>query len=154
MRKKWTLVGSLILAVIIGVALFLRPKRLAREELPTPAGIPETARQVLRLKMGRHDQQMQALLSRVVLLDAEGVARAAGEIFDEPALARPLTGEELNGLLPERFFVLQDELRARARRLVTATLNKDRATLADEFAELAKTCVACHQLYLYGQSAP
>lgn len=154
MRKKWTLVGSLVLAAAIGAALFLRPKRLARDELPAPAGIPEAARQALRLKMARHDLQMQALLSRVVLLDAEGVARAAGEIFDEPALARPLTGEELNGLLPERFFVLQDELRARARRLVTATLNKDRATLAEDFAELAKTCIACHQLYLYGPPAP
>ena len=104
--------------------------------------------------MGRHDLQMQALVSRVIMLDTDGVARTAGEIFDEPALARPLAGDELNGLLPERFFVLQDKLRARARRLVTASLNNDRAALADEFAALAKSCVACHQVYLFGETAP
>ena len=71
--------------------------------------------------MARHDVQMRALLSRVVLLDDDGVARTAGEIFDEPALARPIGGDELNGLLPESFFVLQDELKARARRLVIAS---------------------------------
>ena len=74
--------------------------------------------------MARHDVQMRALVSRVVMLDDDGVARAAGEIFDEPALARPVAGDELNGLLPDRFFVLQDELKARSRRLVAASLRR------------------------------
>ena len=112
------------------------------------------ARQVMKSKMGRHDIQMQALVSRVVLLDDDGVARVAGEIFDEPALARPLAGDELNGLIPERFFVLQDELRARARRLVVASGKHDHEALADEFAGLAKGCVTCHQTFVGGPVGP
>jgi cytochrome c' len=100
--------------------------------------------------MGRHDSQMKALMSRVVLLDDAGVARAAGAIFDEPSLARPVADDELNGFLPERFFVLQDELRKRARELVIASSRHDRAAVADEFAALSKTCVTCHDVYLRG----
>ena len=154
MNRSVTLVGSAILAAAIGTAVFLRPKRLAREELPASSYIPTAARESLKAKMGRHGLQMEALVSRVVLLDADGVARTAGEIFDEPALARPVTGDELYGLLPERFFALQDEFRARARRLVAASLNKDRAALMDEFGALARSCVACHQVYLFGADAP
>jgi hypothetical protein len=125
----------------------LRPGPVAREELAVAASIPPVARQVLRGKMARHDEQMRALLSRIVLLDDDGIARAAGEIFDEAGLARPIVGDELNGLLPERFFALQDELRARARRLVIASQQRDRAVIGDEFAALAKSCVACHQVF-------
>ena len=103
--------------------------------------------------MGRHDEQMRALLSRVVLLDDDGVARAAGAIFDEPTLARPIAGDELNGLLPERFFALQDELRAQARRLVVASGQHDRQAVANEFGALAKSCVSCHQVFLFGAGA-
>src|SRR4051812_5743193 len=82
-------------------SLFLRPRPVAHEELAAPATIPPALVHVLKVKMGRHDLQMKALLTRVVLLDDDGIARAAGEIFDEPALAAPLAGDELNGLLPE-----------------------------------------------------
>ena len=98
--------------------------------------------------MGRHDTQMRRLVSAVIVLDDDAVARVAGEIFDEPALARPVAGDELNGMLPARFFVLQDDLRSRARALVIATQQRNRAALADEFAALTKSCVACHDAYL------
>jgi hypothetical protein len=154
--KAATLVGSAVLAAAVGAALFLRPKPIARETLAEPASIPPAARQVLRTKMGRHDVQMRALFSRVVLLDDDGIARAAGEIFDEPSLSRPVVGDELNGLLPERFFVLQDALRASAKRLVIASERHDRNAVADEFATLARSCVACHDVYLHdsGPSRP
>jgi hypothetical protein len=96
---------------------------------------------------------MKELVSRVMLLDDDGVARAAGAMFDEPALARPVSGDELNGMLPERFFVLQDELRARARQLVIASSRHDRAAVAAEFAALSKTCLDCHQVYKHGDRA-
>ena len=139
-----------MLATAIGLALLLRPRPVAREELAVSPAIPRAALQAVRSKMARHDVQMRALLSRVVLLDDDGVARAAGEIFDEPALARPIGGDELNGLLPERFFVLQDELKARARRLVIASQKRDHAAIADEFGALAHSCVSCHQVFLDG----
>jgi hypothetical protein len=149
MTKAATVVGSAFLATAIGGALWLRPRPTAREHLAEPASLPAAARQILRTKMGRHEVQMRALVSRVVLLDDDGIARAAGEIFDEPSLARPLAGDELNSLLPERFFGLQDELRSRARRLVMASERHDRTAVADEFAALAKSCVACHDVYLH-----
>lgn len=154
MRRTVTIAGSVILAIAVGVALFLRPKPLAREELPVPSYLPAAAREALRGKMGRHDLLMQALLSRVVLLDTDGVARTAGAIFDEPPLTRPGEDDALQGRLPKRFFVLQDELRERARRLVAASVSDDRAALAEEFAGLAKSCVACHQVYLFGDASP
>jgi hypothetical protein len=143
-------VGSVVVAAAIGLALLLRPRPIAHEELPAAASLPPAARQVVRSKMARHDEQMRALLSRIVLLDDDGIARTAGALFDEPGLARPIAGDELNGLLPEQFFVLQDELKARARRLVIASQQRDRAVISDEFAALAKSCVGCHQVFLQG----
>jgi hypothetical protein len=96
---------------------------------------------------------MQALVTRVVLLDDDGVARAAGEIFDEPAFARPLAGDELNGLLPERFFALQDQLHTQARQVVVASSRHDRAAVAEAFAALSRSCIGCHEIYLHGAEA-
>lgn len=152
MTKTVTIGGSVVLAAAIGLAVALRPKPIAREELPVSSSIPPAVRQAVRSKMGRHDVQMRALVSRVVLLDDDGVARVAGEVFDEPSLARPVAGDELNGLLPERFFKLQDELKARARGLVMASQRRDHAAIADEFGALAKSCVTCHQVFLNGES--
>jgi hypothetical protein len=151
MSTRAKLIGVVVVAVVAGLALWLRPHRIGREELVATTSIPAPVRTAIRTKMLRHHEQMQALVSRVVLMDGDGVARVAGEIFDEPALARPLVGDELNGFLPERFFVLRDEMRARARALVIATQPGRQQTLADEFAGLAKTCIACHQLYLQGE---
>src|SRR3954468_22665236 len=154
MTKTVTIAGSVILATAIGLGLFLRPKSTAREQLAVPASLPPIARQILKTKMARHELQMRTLVSRVVLLDDDGIARAAGEIFDEPALARPVAVDELNGMLPGAFFALQDELRSRARRLVAASMAHDHAAIADEFAALAKSCVSCHQVYLHGDALP
>jgi len=148
--KTLTIGGSVVLATVVGAALLLRPRPVAREEHPVTAALAPAARQVVRTKMARHDLQMRELLTRVVLLDDEGVARVGGEVFDEPSLARPVAGDELNGLLPERFFALQDELKARARRLVIASGKHDRAAIADEFSALSKSCIACHQVFLDG----
>jgi hypothetical protein len=152
--KSTAVTGSLVLASAVGLALLLRSKPVARDQLPTSQSMPNAARQVVRSKMDRHDAQMKALISRVVLLDDDGVARVAGEIFDEPAIARPIGGAELDGLIPERFFVLQDELRARARQLVIASGNHDRDAIANEFAAVAKSCVACHEVFVHGDNAP
>jgi hypothetical protein len=150
--KSKALVGSVVLASVLGAAIFLRPRAAARDELARPVAIPPALVSVLKSKMGRHDVQMRELMSRVVLLDDDGVARAAGEIFDEPSLARPISGDELNGLLPERFFALQDEMRRQARQLVIASNHHDRVAVADEFAAMSKTCITCHEVYLRGSA--
>jgi hypothetical protein len=150
MTKSLAASGSLVLAAIVGAAILLRPKPVAHDELPASTALPPAARQVVRSRMGRHEAQMKALVSRVVLLDSDGVARVGGEIFDEPTIARPIAGDELNGLIPERFFVLQDELRARARQLVIASQKHDSDAIATEFAALARSCVGCHQVFVHG----
>jgi hypothetical protein len=148
--KSTAITGSLLLASAVGLAFLLRSKPIARDELPASPPMPPAARQVVRSKMERHEAQMKALVSRVVLLDDDGVARVAGEIFDEPAIARPVVGDELNGLIPARFFVLQDDLRARARQLVIASGSHDHEAIANEFAAIAKSCVSCHQVFARG----
>jgi hypothetical protein len=155
MKRHIVLGGATAVAVVIALALFLRPSRSIspRSELGTPAHIAPAARAVIRSKMVRHREQLGDLVIRVVALDYDGAARVGGEIFDEPALARPITGDELNGLLPEAFFELQDALRASARRVVEAAARKDGAKLAEEFSGLSRTCVACHALYLNAASA-
>jgi hypothetical protein len=149
-KTALTIAGSVALAAVVGAAALLRPRQLAHEQLPASTSIPPAAIQAVKSKMGRHEAQMKALVSRVVLLDDDGVARVAGEIFDEPALARPVAGDELNGLLPERFFELQDDLRARARRLVIAAGRHDHDAMADELAGVTKSCVSCHQVFVHG----
>ena len=152
MKRPLLIASSTLVAGIIALLLFLRPTRSIAPgpELATPQRIPPVASSIIRSKMRRHGEQMRTLVSNAVVLDYDGTARVAGEIFDEPALARPLAGDELNGLLPERFFVLQDELKARARRLVIASQKRDHGAIADEFGALARSCVSCHQVFLEG----
>jgi hypothetical protein len=154
MSRSLSLAGAVIIASLIGAAIVLRPRPTAHEMLPAPAGIPAIARQVLHTKMARHEGQMRRLLTRVILLDDDGVARAAGEIFDEPSLARPVAGDELNGMLPQRFFVLQDALKAQAQKLVIASQTHDHAAMADGLAALTRVCVGCHDAYLNDSRLP
>ena len=149
-----SLTGAVIVATQAGAAIFLRPRATAHDTLPIPARIPAIARQALHTKMARHEAQMRTLLTRVILLDDDGVARAAGEIFDEPSLARPVAGDELNHLLPEQFFVLQDALKTHARALVVASQAHDHPALADALASLTKVCVGCHDAYLNDTTLP
>ncbi len=152
MKTHALILSSTAVAIVLGAALLLRPSRTIHRgaEMAPPARIPPAARAIIASKMRRHAQQLPALLMNVVVLDRDGVARVAGEIFDEPALARPVAGDELNGLLPQRFFELQDALRAQARRVVAAAARPDSTDLPGAFGELTKTCVACHAVYLNG----
>jgi hypothetical protein len=153
-KITYLLAGSTAVAAVVAVALLLRPSHTiwSGSEMSTPEHIPPAARAVIRSKMSRHRAQLGDLVSSVIVLDYDGAARAAGAIFDEPALARPITGDELNGLLPERFFELQDQLGQGARALVEAAARKDAPRLGEEFGRVTKTCIACHDLYLHAES--
>jgi len=143
---------STLVAGAIAVALILRPSRTISPgpELAAPERISPAMRSVIRSKMQRHGEQLSALVSRVVVLDYDGVARTAGEIFDEPTLARPVAGDELNRVLPDRFFELQDALRTQARQVVDAAARHDSARMSEAFSSLTRSCIACHDLYLRG----
>lgn len=121
--------------------------------LPTPDYIPETARALLRKKMERHGQDARDLMLAVTLLQYDAAKAAAQRISSEPRLVRPIAGgeDDLNALLPERFFVLQDEARSRAQAVATAAEKKDDKALADTYGRLVETCVSCHSAYLNRQ---
>jgi len=152
MKRPFVIASSTLVAGAIALLLFLRPTHsiVPGPELGTPQRIPPAAASVIRSKMKRHGEQMRTLVSRVVVLDYDGTARAAGEIFDEPALARPISGDELNGLLPARFFELQDAMRAQSRVMVEAAARRNSRAVADSFGALAKSCIECHDAYLTG----
>jgi hypothetical protein len=121
--------------------------------LPTPDYIPETARALLRKKMERHGQDARELMFAVTLLQYDVAKAAAQRISSEPRLVRPIAGgeDDLNALLPERFFVLQDESRTRAQAVATAAEKKDDKALANSYGRLVETCVTCHSAYLNRQ---
>ena len=121
-----------------------------RPRLAAPDYLPELARSVLRERMQRHGDQMMRLLLAVTFLQHEVAAATAKDIAGEPRLVRPLPGgaDDLNRLLPERFFVLQDQLRKEASDLEAAAKARNDAKMAAAFGRVSQTCVACHSAYL------
>ncbi|MCA2979671.1 MAG: cytochrome c [Myxococcaceae bacterium] len=133
-----------------GVAKPPAVKKPAEEGLARPDYLSALARQTLRRRMERHGRDMTTLMTSVVLLKREVAQSLASNLASEPRITRPLPDgrDDLNAALPERFFVLQDELRDRARQLAeTAKSGKDK-DLGEAFARLTQTCVACHSAYL------
>lgn len=126
------------------------PKPVTVEKSDKQPVLNELARQLLRRRMERHGRDLNQLATGVVLLRREVVVAIAQTISTEPRITRPLpdTRDELNGALPERFFVLQDEVRERAKALAEAAKNRDDAAVAEAYARTIQTCVACHVSFL------
>ena len=93
------------------------------------------------------------LMMAVTLLQYDVAKDAATRIEQEPRLTRPVAGGEgdVNAALPERFFVLQDELRTRTKQLREAATRRDDQALATAYGRLTATCVECHSAYLHKQ---
>lgn len=110
------------------------------------APLSDLARKVLHRRMGRHGGDVAELTTAVVLLRYEVAADAAPRIANEPRLVRPVVGgeDDLNAAIPERFFVLQDQLRDKAQRLAIQARQQSPAEMADGFGQLTGTCVSCH----------
>ncbi len=122
----------------------------AKKSLEAPSYLSPLARQLLKQRMKRHGRDMLSLVQSVLFLDRESTQRLASEVAKEPRLTRPIAGgaDDVNAALPERFFVLQDELRSRALDLQTASSGPDNAQLALRLGEMTQTCVNCHSTYL------
>jgi hypothetical protein len=150
MRSRRVAVAGGLMAIAIGGAIVLAPRKVAPPQLAEPAYLPEAARTALHARMQRHGDAMQKLMSQMVVLDYPGAEASAKRIADEAPLARPLSGDasELNALLPKQFFRLQDELKQQAAAVQTAAAARDLARLADAHAGLAQTCMRCHAVYL------
>lgn len=123
--------------------------------LPTPDNLSAATRAEVRGRMGRHGNTMSNLVKALVLLDRPTIATLAVRIADEEVVARVEGGgtDRLKALLPKEFFVEESALQTSARDLAAAAANKDAdKVLADRFATVAKTCVACHSIYLHSPS--
>ena len=118
--------------------------------LPTPDYLSPLARAALHRRMQRHGHDQSRLVLAVTPLQRDLVKVIATDIAEEPRLVRPIAEarDELNSALPERFFVLQDALRLRAKDLAAAAVTKDDTKLAAAFGEMLVTCVTCHSAYL------
>ncbi|HEX2573149.1 MAG TPA: cytochrome c [Polyangia bacterium] len=141
----------IVMAVAIGVHNASARPTEAQRHLPTPEHLPSAARSILKKRMERHGRDMGELMWAVLLLDYDTTQKLAQQVATEPLLARPLAGDasELNSLLPERFFTLQDELKSNAATLARVAPQRDPEAMADAYGRLAHTCVACHQTYLH-----
>ncbi len=161
-RLSKLMVVSLVLTLAAQNALAEPPKDKSpradpaeldqRYKLATPSYLPELAREFLRRRMQRHGRDMQELLFAVVLLQREVARDTATRIAEEPRLARPEVSDGddnvLNKALPPRFFVLQDELRDRAKKLADAARRSDDKALSSAWSKLSETCISCHSVYL------
>jgi hypothetical protein len=119
------------------------------EGLAPPQYLPASARAILRGRMASHAQDMGALMSAIMVLHYDDIQQRANDIALDARFARPMTGDasELNSALPERFFVLQEELRTRAGALAGVAARKNALAVADAYGRLSETCVKCHATY-------
>jgi len=120
--------------------------------LEPPDYLPETARAVLRTMMSSHAQNMGSLMSAIMALDYPRIRAGADAIAGDARLSRPLTGDatELNSLLPEEFFRIQDGLREEAKVLAEAAQRQSPYAVSDAYGRVAQTCVRCHYIYRAG----
>jgi hypothetical protein len=125
--------------------------------LPPPDHLASETMRDLKARMGRHGNTMSNLVRAVVLLDRPGIQGMARNIADEEIIASTANGSRSAKPLPlpREFSKEQDALRVAAQQLaVAAVAGGDDKALADAFATVTRTCVACHSSYLHGEFRP
>ncbi|MFT3710326.1 MAG: hypothetical protein QM817_22110 [Archangium sp.] len=137
-------------------AVHADPPPTVKKGLGAPGYLNPLARSLIKKRMERHGKDMLLLTQAVLLLDRDNAKRLATQVAEEPRLTRPIAGgeDDLNTSLPERFFVLQDELRVKAKAVAEAAGKTDDVALAARTGELMQTCVTCHSTYLEPSSPP
>lgn len=121
--------------------------------LRPPEHITADTRAELASRMGRHGETMSSLVRSVVLLDRARVRVLAGRIAEEEIIAKTIggTGGRRPMALPREFSAQQARLVAAARDLAVAAVEGgEDMVMADRFAAVTKTCVACHSIYVHG----
>jgi hypothetical protein len=144
--------GAIFTGVVAGVLVLFAPSRKIAPEphLAVAERLPDAARAALATEMRAHATAAQHLVANVTMLDWVETAAAAESLLTAPQV-RPSAGGGAAAKLPERFFVLQDELRRHVETVAQAAKAHDAEQLADSFAAAAKTCVRCHDAYLTGR---
>ncbi len=138
--------ASRLLLPALALALWAQGAPRAGGTEAVPERLPDGVRLALKKKMGRHAQDMTHLVTAVTRLSREDAAALATRIAEEPRLSRPVAGgeEDVNALLPERFFQLQNEVHVIATQLAEAAAAGDDVALGRAFGRLAESCVSCH----------
>jgi hypothetical protein len=155
MKRHAVTIGAAALGAAATAAVLLPSRKIGPEpHLPPPQHLSATVRGLLDKRMARHASDMSELEKAVVLLDQARAAQLAERIASEPMLSRPTEPSQLNAELPERFFVLQDALRADAARLAAAARAGDFEQLSKMYSQVTQTCVTCHAAYLHDQPPP
>ncbi|MBL8911740.1 MAG: cytochrome c [Archangium sp.] len=143
------LVG-LAAAVLLSITANAEEPKTVKKGLSAPGYLNATARGLLKRRMERHGKDMLRLVNSVLMLERAEAKRIATEVAEEPRLTRPIAGgeDDLNTSLPERFFVLQDDLRVKAKAVAEVAGKGDDVSLAARTGEMMQVCVSCHSTYL------
>jgi hypothetical protein len=160
-RSRTVTLGALLLAApfaLRGQSRAGEPTKAAPPAvgLVEPENLSATTRAELRTRMARHGNVMSNLVTAVVLLDRPTITTLAGRIADEEVVARSESDgkKKWESRLPNGFFAQQDALRSAAHDLAASAVHGSAdSTMADRFATVARTCVACHSIYLHGRAA-
>jgi hypothetical protein len=150
--------GSVLVLVLLALSGATHAGTQSRPlavRLPAPDNLSAAMRAEVRARMSRHGNTMSNLVRALVLLDRPTITNLAVRIADEEVVARTEGGapDRLKSLLPKEFFVQASTLQTSARDLAASAANKDAdSVMADRFAVVAKTCVACHSVYLHAPS--
>jgi cytochrome c556 len=159
LARDLTLGGSLLFTACASPGATRPPQeaQLTRAVSPparlgAPDHLPDAARAVLRSIMVAHARNMGDLMDAVMVLDYARITAGAEAVAEEASLSRPLRQEasELNSMLPEEFFRLQDALRAQARVLADSSRRQSPYGVAQAYGQLSETCVRCHHVYRSG----
>jgi hypothetical protein len=153
--------GALLIGAVAAAPLGLADAAGATaaplRRLPAPQNVSAQMQLEIKGRMARHDASMSNLVTAVVLLDRPTIRTLAGRIADEEIVARVGSAQRgsKQAALPSEFWKEQDALRAAAQALAVAALpGGEDKVLADRFAAVTRTCVACHSAYLHGQVDP
>jgi hypothetical protein len=124
-----------------------------QEALPEPEHIPKDARDRIRSRMSRHAAEMSSLLRAIAVLDRPAILASARYLADHEILSAQSgpANDTCRPMLPGAFFVEEIAFSTIARQVVMATEHGNDDGIADRFAALARTCVACHSSYLHGR---
>ncbi len=139
---------TLLLVCLAACSQPAKPQAPATQpETPLVETLPPLVRGLLHDRMRRHGRSLAALYGAVGRNDLAATEVAGRVIVEEPRLARPTSDDLLNAQIPERFFVLQDDLSRRAALLVDAAAARDHGAATVAFESLSSACLNCHRVF-------
>jgi hypothetical protein len=157
-RPRLVTLALLLLATFLAVrsqSVAGEPPKAPAVRLVDPENLSVATRAELHDRMARHGNVMSNLVRAVVLLDRPTITNLAQRIADEEVVARVEAKSSKNwgSRLPKGFFAEQSALRSAAQDLAASAMpGRPDSVMADRFAAVARTCVACHSVYLHGRA--